>query len=200
MASYVGVVLGVVPLFTHGPIQVSAFLLQRLSVPIGSPSPSRGTKSPLAYGIRDDNDEEKDLAAPSSPFSTNDFQKQMDNELDPACSIEDEDCLAFSSLDDQPLIFNYNANEDPLCDPQDVDCQAFLPKTYLNSDTYLATKLRTRSSSIERERIDHNWRTAHCPTTFVSVSNSDMVRRVHMETYPIAVCGEYKSVIPISNN
>ena len=113
----------------------------------------------------------------------------MDNELNPTCSNEDEDCLAFSSLDDQPLVFNSDSNEDPICDPGDVDCQVFLPKTYLHSDTHLAVELKTRSNSIQEGRIDHNWNTAHCPTTFVSISSSDWVRRVHMEIYPIVVCG-----------
>lgn len=192
ISSSLGIVLGVVPLLQSGPTQVSAFVLPTSSF---SKRPSvvgfSWSKTSLAYGPRGDSDEEKDFATSSSPLSANTFQEQLNDELDPACSIEDEDCIAFSSLDDQPLVFNSNANanEDPLCDPRDVDCQAFLPKTYLNSDTYLAAELATRSNFIEKERVDHNWQTAHCPTTFVSVSNSDWVRRVHMETYPLAVCG-----------
>mmetsp|Transcript_20551 Transcript_20551/g.44606 ORF Transcript_20551/g.44606 Transcript_20551/m.44606 type:complete len:556 (-) Transcript_20551:99-1766(-) len=205
--SPVGIVLGVVSvLVPSSPIQVDAFVLptplsERLSVGLTTSPKILWTKSSLAYDPRDGSDEERDTApTPASPFSANYFQKQeTDDEYDPACSAEDEDCLAFSSLEDQPLVFNANTNEDPLCDPQDVDCQAFLPKTYLTSDTYLAAELKTRSNSIEKERTDHNWKTAHCPTSFVSISNSDWVRRVHMETYPMAVCGGARGGVYVVN-
>jgi len=197
LAPSIGIVLGVVPFLPNDHIQVDAFAppaslySRRLTIRLPS---SNTPSSSLCYGPRDESSaEENDVAAalPSPPFSADDFQKQMNDEIDPTCSIDDEDCLAFSSLDDQPLVFNSNTdtNEDPLCDPSDVDCQAFLPKTYLRSDTTLAAELKVRSNSIERERIDHNWRTAHCPTKFFPVSDSDWVRRVAMETYPMAVCG-----------
>lgn len=100
---------------------------------------------------------------------------------------------------------NGNNNNDPLCDFEDVDCQAFLPQTVTNhlsdlpSDTYLATQLKTRSESIQQERIEYNWKVAHCPTSFVVVSNSDYIRRVHMETYPIAVCGGARGGVYVVN-
>lgn len=194
VVSSLGIVLGVVPLLPGSHINgVAAFVLPSSvsnRVSIGLPSPRIWAKTSLSYGPRDDTEDEQDRAATSSPFSgVSDFEKQLEKNLNPACAVDDEDCLAFSSLDDQPLVFNSNINEDPLCDPQDVDCQAFLPKTYYHSDTTLAAELKTRTDSIQNEIIDQNWRTARCPTTFVSVSDSDWVRRVHMETYPIAVCG-----------
>lgn len=196
-----GIAIGVARVLPHSHT-VTAFLLpSSVSNKIGSPSPRKWSKdTSLSYGSRDDSDEEKDVQATTpSTFSMNDFQDQLNKELDPACPVDDEDCLAFSSLDDQPLGFNSNTNEDPLCDPNDVDCQSFLPKTYLHSDSFLAAELKTRSDSIQQERIDHNWRTAHCPTTFVSVSSSDWVRRVSMETYPIAVCGGARGGVYVVN-
>eukprot|EP00581_Thalassiosira_minuscula_P012377 CAMPEP_0183723298 /NCGR_PEP_ID=MMETSP0737-20130205/14918_1 /TAXON_ID=385413 /ORGANISM="Thalassiosira miniscula, Strain CCMP1093" /LENGTH=558 /DNA_ID=CAMNT_0025953559 /DNA_START=60 /DNA_END=1736 /DNA_ORIENTATION=- len=185
-------VLGVAPFLPSSFIQSTAFVLP-------SALPGRiSAGSTLAYGPSDDGDEEKDVATPRSPFPSDKFQKQMENDLDPACDIDDEDCLAFSSLDDQPLVFNSNANEDPLCDPGDIDCQAFLPKTYLHSDTTLAAELKTRSNSIQNERIDHNWRNAHCPTRFVKISSSDWVRRVAME-WPLAVCGGARGGVYLVN-
>ncbi|KAL9186256.1 hypothetical protein ACHAXT_005494 [Thalassiosira profunda] len=168
--------------------RVSAFLPpsalpQRPSVGL----PVQITRSTLAYGPRSDSDEEKDLAS-ASPFSANDFQKQIESQIDPTCPVDDEDCLAFSSLDDQPLFFTSNTNEDPLCDPQDVDCQAFLTQRD-GSDAHLAAALQSRSDSIAKERTNANWRTAHCPTTFVSVGSGDWVRRVAMHQWPLAVCG-----------
>ena len=98
-----------------------------------------------------------------------------------------------------------NIDQDALCDYEDVDCHSFLPQTQffsssiLPSDTYLASQLKSRSDSIEQERIDHNWKTATCPTSFVSVSNSDYIRRVAMETYPIVVCGGVRGGVYVVN-
>lgn len=114
--------------------------------------------------------------------------------------LNDEQTIHF-----QTLAPNGNNNNDPLCDFEDVDCQASLPQTittYLSdlpSDTDLATQLKTRSESIQQERIEYNWKAAHCPTSFVVVSNSDYIRRVHMETYPIAVCGGARGGVYVVN-
>lgn len=191
--SPISIALGAVTLL----LPVDAFVPPRFLSSV-----SLEVKTSLSYGPRDvvDRDEENEIASPSSQF--NYYQNPAPPADEAYCSAEDEDCLAFSSLDDyndNSLVFNSNNNDDPLCDPQDVDCLAFLPKTYLSSDTYLAAELRTRSNSIDKERTDHNWRTANCPTTFVSISNSDWVRRVHMETYPLAVCGGARGGIYVVN-
>lgn len=114
----------------------------------------------------------------------------------------DEQTIHFHTSNN--IINSNNYSEDPLCDFEDVDCQAFLPQTtstYLPvpSDTYLATQLKTRSESIEQERIEHNWKLANCPTSFISVTNTDYIRRVHMETYPIAVCGGARGGVYVIN-
>ena len=94
---------------------------------------------------------------------------------------------------------------DALCDFEDVDCQAFLPTHTItsssssSSDTYLASQLKSRSESLQQERIEHNWNVAHCPTSFIHVSNSDYIRRVGMETYPIAVCGGARGGVYVIN-
>lgn len=186
-------ILGAAPLLSMsigGPARAAAFVLPA-SLPHGPPAVKSPSPS-LAYGPLDDGDEEVDVAAAAmpSPFSADDFQRQLEDALDPACSVDDEDCLAFSSLEGRSSAFSPGANEDPLCDPQDVDCRAFLPPARLRSDAAtLAAALASRSESIARERLDRNWRTARCPTTFVAVSDKDWVRRVAMEAYPVAVCG-----------
>ena len=112
--------------------------------------------------------------------------------LDPLCDIDDEDCLSFSTLDSEYnslTILWGEVPSDSLCDAQDIDCQALLSKTYVHSDSFLAADLRSRSESIQSERIYENWMGAHCPTSFVAVSSQDWVRRVDMEAYPIVVCG-----------
>jgi WD40 repeat protein len=88
---------------------------------------------------------------------------------------------------------------DSLCDAQDIDCQALLSKTYIHSDSFLAADLRSRSESIQSERIYENWMGAHCPTSFVAVSSQDWVRRVDMEAYPIAVCGGARGGVYVVN-
>ena len=165
------------------------------------------TKS-FAVGKNDENNDRKSYSSSSSFQANNnddnndDIAKKINQELDPACSIEDEDCLAFSSLDEsghslsvdhayyKPLTYNaIDPNADPLCDFDDSDCHALLPTTYLQADTYLAASLRNRFESINNERINQNWKSARCPTTYVSVSKEDWVRRVDMEQYPIVACG-----------
>ena len=113
-----------------------------------------------------------------------------------------------SSLNEQQSL-NNNINlhleaDDALCDFEDVDCQAFLPTHTItssssSSDTYLASQLKSRSESLQQERIEHNWKVAHCPTSFIHVSNSDYIRRVDMETYPIAVCGGARGGVYVIN-
>jgi len=65
-----------------------------------------GSISSLSYGPsrQDDiNEEEKDTV---SSAIENDFQKQLNEQLvDPACDIDDEDCIEFS------LALNSNINE-----------------------------------------------------------------------------------------
>lgn len=133
----------------------------------------------------------------SNSFSTNDFEEQL-SKLDPSCAIDDEDCLAFARLDSatsdgSTLAFNTNSEE---CDYDDVDCQSLLS---LNADTYLSNSLKSRSVSLQKELTHRNWKVAHCPTTFVSVSNSDWVRRVHMDTYPIVACGSARGGVYVVN-
>ena len=163
--------------------------------------PTDGLTLPLAYGPHRDSESDDDKASAAVPVPQSypkeeDFEQRMNNELDPMCPVEDEDCLAFSSLDN---VFSSNTNEDPLCNPDDVDCQAFLGPGEANSDTNLAAELKLRSNSLEQVIIDNNWKTAYCPTTFVLVSTSDWVRRVHMETYPICVCGGARGSIYVVN-
>lgn len=184
--------VGLAPLL-FSPENAGSFVLPASLSTLRSPS----EQTFLLYGPHGSSEEGNDINAPA--FANNGFEKQASNEIDPSCDADDEDCIAFSSLDDQPLPFISSTNEDPLCDPQDVDCQAFLPQTDLHSDTSLAAELHTRSNSIEKERIDHNWKTAHCPTTFVSVSNADWVRRVDMQEYPIAVCGGARGGVYVVN-
>ena len=112
-----------------------------------------------------------------------------------------------SSLYEQQSLNNINLHleADALCDFEDVDCQAFLPTHTItsssssSSDTYLASQLKSRSESLQQERIEHNWNVAHCPTSFIHVSNSDYIRRVGMETYPIAVCGGARGGVYVIN-
>lgn len=115
--------------------------------------------------------------------------------LDPLCDVDDEDCHSFSSLDPE-----YNSLASPsLYDAQDnLDFEALLPTTYLHSDSFLEADLRRRSESILNERVYDNWMGAHCPTTFVSVGQ-DWVRRVDMETFPIAVCGGARGGVYLVN-
>ena len=114
-----------------------------------------------------------------------------------------------SSLYEQQSLNNINLHleaDDALCDFEDVDCQAFLPTHTItssypssSSDTYLASQLKSRSESLQQERIEHNWNVAHCPTSFIHVSNSDYIRRVDMETYPIVVCGGARGGVYVIN-
>merc|ERR1711971_897732 len=50
-------------------------------------------------------------------------------------------------------------------------------------------ELKSRSDYVNTQLIENNWKTAHCPTSFIPISKSDWVRRVHMQKYPIVVCG-----------
>lgn len=199
--TYLGIVLGALPL-------VVSFVVPSSQL---AKTPSSAGRAPtsLSYGPHDNSHSEDDKkastsSAPPSLSSSSfedGFETQLQNQLgDPACEIDDEDCLAFSSL----LEWSSTTNEDPLCDPADIDCQSFLySKSHLgsqfHSDSSLAQELQTRSDSIQQERIDDNWKTAHCPTTFVPVSNSDWVRRVNMDNYPIAVCGGARGGLYVVN-
>ena len=164
-------------------------------------SSSRSSSSLIYYGPprnNNDNDEDNnDILASSSPSSAS---------LTSNNHVNDEQATQFQTLTPNGNNNNNsNYNNDPLCDFEDVDCQAFLPQTittYLSdlpSDTYLATQLKTRSESIQQERIEYNWKAAHCLTSFVFVSNSDYIRRVHMETYPIVVCGGARGGVYVVN-
>lgn len=121
--------------------------------------------------------------------------KDQNGQLDPLCDIDDEDCHSFSTLDPE-----YNSLASPsLYDSQDnFDFEALLPTTYLHSDSFLEADLRRRSESILNERVYDNWLRANCPTTFVSVGQ-DWVRRVDMETFPIAVCGGARGGVYVVN-
>ena len=112
-----------------------------------------------------------------------------ENDPDPLCDIDDEDCHAFSTLDSE-----YAPN-----DAQNFDFQDWLlPTDDIHSDAFLAANLRSRSESIMNKRVYENWMSAHCPTTFVSVGQ-DWVRRVDMDAYPIAVCGSARGGVYVVN-
>lgn len=105
---------------------------------------------------RYDKDEEK---ACSTDFVANEI---LQSDVDPACLIDDEDCLAISS---------------------------YASSTSLLRDSSLAQALQRRSQSLLNEKRLRNWTTGRCPTTKVSISRSDTVRRVSMDQYPIVACG-----------
>lgn len=140
---------------------------------------------------RDDNTTSKPLNDNASLASTSTSLQH------PLCDIDDEDCLSFSSL--EPEFDSREVDTDSLCDAQDIDCHAILSKTYVHSDTVLAAALRSRSESIQSERIYENWMRAHCPTSFVAVSNRDWIRRVDMETYPVVACGGARGGVYVVN-
>mmetsp|Transcript_14606 Transcript_14606/g.22521 ORF Transcript_14606/g.22521 Transcript_14606/m.22521 type:complete len:735 (-) Transcript_14606:55-2259(-) len=144
----------------------------------------------------DDNTTSKEDEVPDD-ISSSSSETVMDEKgnLDPLCDIDDEDCHSFSTLDPE-----YNSLASPsLYDSQDnLDFQSLLPTTYLHSDSFLEADLRRRSESILNERVYDNWQHAHCPTTFVSVGQ-DWVRRVDMDTFPIAVCGGARGGVYVVN-
>lgn len=78
---------------------------------------------------------------------------------------------------------------DPTCPVEDEDCLAIYEQNELHSDTTLLQSLQRRSRYIKREPILKNWESGVCPTTKVSISSSDAVRRVCMDHYPLAACG-----------
>lgn len=80
---------------------------------------------------------------------------------DPTCPVDDEDCLVISSYSSLPQL----------------------------SDAALSQSLRRRSQYLAREPVLKNWRYGMCPTTKVSISSSDAVRRVCMDHYPLVACG-----------
>ena len=177
--------------------EVGAFVLPTITSRLTS-------TSPLSYGPSNDSAGEIDPLSSVKKKITD----YVNKELDPMCEVKDEDCRTMASLDQatttskNPLVFNPNVNEDPLCSPEDVDCQAFLGET--DNDAHLmnsniAEELAKRSNVLAQDTINDNWERAYCPTTFVSVSKSDWVRRVHMETYPIAVCGSAQGSLYIMN-
>lgn len=88
-------------------------------------------------------------------------EKEVFSELDPACLIDDEDCLAISSHSSTKQV----------------------------SDNFLSQSLQRRSRYLAREPVLKNWKTGVCPTTKVSISSSDAVRRVCMDHYPLVACG-----------
>ena len=137
---------------------------------------------PLFYETHDDNINE---------VKRSESSERAESIANDACAMDDEDCLEFQSLQDEssPVSYESGTIEDPLCDPSDVDCQAFLPRTYHNSDARLSAELSSRSETLRREMILGNWRSAKCPTRFVPVSSVDWVRRVAVDTWPLAVCG-----------
>ncbi|KAL3791444.1 hypothetical protein HJC23_011500 [Cyclotella cryptica] len=103
-----------------------------------------------------ENDEE---TAYSPDFIANEI---LENDVDPACLIDDEDCLAISS---------HSSSASSL------------------RDSSLSQSLQRRSESLLKEKHLRNWKRGRCPTTKVSISRSDAVRRVCMDQYPIVACG-----------
>ena len=131
---------------------------------------------------------------------------------DAGCTVEDEDCLAFSSLGNDRSSSSSSSSsydDDDVCDPVDVDCRSFLPPssddgdgaswsttaTATTASRLLAAELASRSAIVDAERIDRNWRTAHCPASFAPVPSSasssggGRVRGTSLDVYPIAACG-----------
>lgn len=138
----------------------------------------------------------------SATINTTSSSSPSSPSLDPLCDIDDEDCLSFSTIDSEYnslTILSGEVPSDSLCDAQDIDCQAFLSKTYVHSDSFLAADLRSRSESIQSERIYENWMGAYCSSNFVPVSSHDWVRRVDMEAYPIIVCGGARGSVYVVN-
>lgn len=86
----------------------------------------------------------------------------LQNDADPACFVDDDDCLAISSH----------------------SSSSSLPR-----DSALSQSLQRRSQSLLKEKNLRNWMRGRCPTTKVSISRSDAVRRVCMDRYPIVACG-----------
>ncbi|KAL7469635.1 hypothetical protein ACHAXS_009916 [Conticribra weissflogii] len=165
------------------------------------------------------NEDDKPISSFTNINNANDNQankNELPQETDPACPVEDEDCLAFSSLYNtaNPSFYNLPVDEHPdyqppnppyqtlldpqdgtLCEVEDIDCQALVPSTYLHSDAYLSHSFQSRYDSIRKDKIVQNWKMAKCPTTFVSISKEDWVRRVDMETYPRVVCGSARGSV-----
>lgn len=161
-----------------------------LHVPTSCSSGTSWSSLKYYHGSRSDSDDDNELLPSALPKAT-------------TTDLNDEKRRS-SSNNNIDSIYD-DIDQDALCDYEDVDCHSFLPQTQfysstlLPSDTYLASQLKTRSDSIEQERIDHNWKTATCPTSFVSISNSDYIRRVDMETYPIVVCGGARGGVYVVN-
>lgn len=89
------------------------------------------------------------------------FSTESMPDIDPACPVDDEDCLVIESFSSAPRL----------------------------SDADLLQSLKRRSRFLGREPVLKNWKSGICPTTKVSISSSDAVRRVCMDHYPIAACG-----------
>ena len=90
---------------------------------------------------------------------------------DPTCPAGDEDCLVISSYSSIPEL----------------------------SDAALSQSLQRRSRYLAREPVLKNWRYGMCPTTKVSISSSDAVRRVCMDHYPLVACGSASGRIYLVN-
>mmetsp|Transcript_31549 Transcript_31549/g.63143 ORF Transcript_31549/g.63143 Transcript_31549/m.63143 type:complete len:613 (+) Transcript_31549:128-1966(+) len=177
---------------------------------------------PIISSYQTNNPNNDDNKPKSSFTNNNNFngninnKKQLSQETAPACPIEDEDCLAFSTIYNtaNPSFYNLPVDEHPdyqppnppyqslldpqdgtLCEVEDIDCQTLVPSTYLHSDAYLSHSFQSRYDSIRKDKIVQNWKMAKCPTTFVSISKEDWVRRVDMERYPRVVCGSARGSV-----
>jgi WD40 repeat protein len=100
-------------------------------------------------------------------FATGSEKGQEPTYLDPACSIDDEDCIAIAS---------YSSSQEL-------------------SDASLLQSLQRRSRYLAREPVLKNWESGICPTTKISISEDDAVRRVSMDHYPLVACGSVSGSI-----
>jgi WD40 repeat protein len=165
---------------------------------------------------QNDNDTNEDVFVDETTFSNTNTDD--DNTMD--CPIEDDDCIAFSSLIttlssssndnfDTATTLNSAQNEgviDQTCPIEDIDCYSFLPEIhelYVNVDNAnrISNELTARSNTITTSRIENNWRTAHCVTRFVLLPQTNRVRMIHVDSnYPmIAVCGTSHGDVYVMN-
>jgi len=160
---------------------------------------------------RNDNDTKNDDVVDETFSITNSDDNTMD------CPIEDDDCFAFSLLatlssssngkDDDAVVTttldsttrNNEVAVDQTCPIEDTDCLSFLPEIHelyvtVDDATRITNELVSRSQTITTTRIENNWRTANCPTRFVSIPYTNRVRMVNVDSSSldsnmVAVCG-----------
>lgn len=150
-----------------------------------------------------DNDTKNNVI--ETKFSDHDYH---DTTMD--CTIEDDDCFAFSSLStlsssssatlNSATTHNNEVVIDQTCPIEDTDCLSFLPEIHelyvtVDDAARISNELVARSNSITTTRIENNWRTANCQTRFVLIPKTNRVRMVNVDSSSldsnmvVAVCG-----------